>query len=230
MDEARPHGVRRARPGTAAAILTTAWSVGVALLIILLGGAGCGGGAVTSGDPLAGFWLGGGSAEQMTMIQVGVDGGEYVVLTNPDAPAGHAVKKGDSLVIESHAVTTTLTPAGQDRLSATFTGEMFATPQPVVLRRVTRTEYADASVAHGIATLQRGLAMWEAGGGEEYPPAREVAADGLLGEMVRWPSNPFTGGPMKQGDEPGEFTYRLLRGGKDYSLVGHLSDGGVVGD
>jgi hypothetical protein len=166
----------------------------------------------------------------MTMIQVSKDGGDYVVLANPDVPAGDAVKEGESLLIDTHAVALTLTPAGQDQLSLTFSGEAFPTPQSIMLKRVDETQYADASVAQGSAVLERGLAMWKAGGGKQYPPAGEVAADGLLGKMVRWPSNPFTGSPMEQGEDAGDFTYERLDGGKEYSLTGRLSDGRVIGN
>jgi hypothetical protein len=186
--------------------------------------------ATTASDPLVGFWLGGASADGMTMVQVGKDGGNYVVLANPDAPAGDAVKEGDSLVIDTHAVDLSLAPAGPDQLTLTFSGEMFATPQSVTLKRVDEIQYADASVAQGLAVIQRALAMWEGGGGTQYPPAKEVAADGLLGKMARWPSNPFTGGPMEQGDDPGDFTYERLEGGKEYSLTGRLFDGSVIGE
>ncbi len=216
---------RRRRRRSVLAALTAAVLVTAALTAAL---AACGGEA-RADDPLVGFWLGGGSPDGMTMVQVGKDGDEYVVLTNPDAPAGDAVKEGDSLIVDSHAVMMTLTPAGQDQLDLTFSGTMFASPQSVVLKRVDETQYADASVAAGLAVLERGLAMWKAGGGEQYPPAREVAADGLLGQMVRWPSNPFTGGPMEQGDDPGDFTYERLDGGAAYTLTARLSDGATIG-
>jgi len=226
-------GARRDGRGRPVAPVTPSWPILIVLAAAVLAAVAataCGGATVAADDPLVGFWLGGGSADQMTMIQVGRSGSDYIVLADPDAPAGDAVKKGDSLVIESHAVTMTLQPAGADELALTFSGEMFATPHSVVLRRVTRTRYADASVAQGIAVLRRGLAMWKAGGAETYPPADEVAADGLLAQMVRWPSNPFTGGPMGTGTGPGEYTYKLLDGGRKYALTGHLSDGRTVGD
>jgi hypothetical protein len=224
VGDSRGSGTPRARRG----LLALASAV-VACAALATALAACGGETVAE-DPLVGFWLGGGSPDGMTMIQVGKDGGDYVVLANPDAPAGEAVKEGDSLVIDTHAADLRLTPAGPDQLTLTFSGEMFAAPQSVTLKRVDEEQYADASVAQGLAVLERGLAMWKAGGGKEYPPAKEVAADGLLGKMVRWPSNPFTGGPMEQGDDPGDFTYERLDGGKEYSLAGRLSDGSTVGE
>jgi hypothetical protein len=224
VGDARGRGATRTRRGLVALAAVALVSVALATALTACGG------ETVADDPLVGFWLGGGSPDGMTMIQVAKDGGDYVVLANPDAPAGDAVKEGDSLVIESHAADLRLTPAGQDQLTVTFSGEMFATPQSITLERVDEVEYANASVAQGIAVLERGLAMWKAGGGKQYPPASEVAADGLLGKMVRWPSNPFTGGPMEQGDDPGDFIYERLDGGKEYSLAGRLADGSTVGD
>ncbi|NLE23333.1 MAG: hypothetical protein GX624_11240 [Actinobacteria bacterium] len=226
MHEARRRGLTRRQRGRGVLAALTAVLVTAVLMAAL---AACGGDSA-DGDPLVGFWLGGGSPDGMTMVQVGKDRDDYVVLTNPDAPAGDAVREGDSLVVDSHAVTMTLTPAGPDQLSLTFSGSMFASPQAVVLERVDATQYADASVAAGLAVLRRGLAMWKAGGGKKYPPAEEVAADGLLGTMVRWPSNPFTGGPMEQGEDPGDFTYERLDSGRKYALTARLSDGGIIGD
>jgi hypothetical protein len=191
--------------------------------------AGCGASSEASDDPLVGFWIGGAMGDQMTMVQVGKDGEEYIVLANPDAPAGEAQKEGESLVIDTHAVGMRLTPSGEDELTLEFSGDMFESGRSVKLKRVNETQYADASVAQGVSVLERGLAMWKAGGGKKYPPAAEVAVDGLLGKMVRWPTNPFTGGPMEQGDDPGDFVYERLDGGKEYSLLAHLSDGSTIG-
>ncbi len=47
--------------------------------------------------------------------------------------------------------------------------------------------------------------------------------------MIAWPKNLFTNAPMQSGDANGDYTYKLLDGGKSYSLVGHLSDGSTIG-
>ena len=63
----------------------------------------------------------------MTLVQILKDGDTYKVLANPDAPAGDAVKDGDSLVVDTHAVTMTFTPQPNDQLQLEFSGEMFKT-------------------------------------------------------------------------------------------------------
>ena len=51
----------------------------------------------------------------------------------------------------------------------------------------------------------------------------------MLAQMIRWPTNMFTGQPMQPGQDKGDYTYARLDGGKKYSLVAHLSDGSTIG-
>jgi hypothetical protein len=191
--------------------------------------AACGDSASTSSaDPLVGFWVGGGGA-QMTLVQIQKDGETYTVLANPDVPAGDAVKEGDSLIVDSHAVTMKFTPQPDDKLLMEFSGEMFKTPVSSSLSRTDETGYADAATAYGLIAIRRGLAMWKAGGGKTYPPPKEVTSSGMLAQMIRWPVNLFTGQPMQPGENKGDYTYSLLDGGKKYSLVAYLSDGSTMG-
>ena len=180
-------------------------------------------------DALTGYWIGGGQQGLMTLVQVQKNGDKYVVLANADAPVGEGMKEGESLIVESHAVTTTLTPAADDKLNVEFSGEMFKEPVTTTLQRVDETQYADAATGYGITQIKRGLAMWKAGGGKKYPPAEEVTATGMLGQMIRWPNNLFTGQPMQPGRGKGDYVYEQVDGGKKYSLIGHLSDGDTVG-
>ena len=196
------------------------------LLAALL--AGCGS-STASTDPLAGYWVGGGQGGQMNLVWIQKNGGSYKVLANPNVPTGNARKKGDSLVVDTHAVLMRFTPAPGHNLSLQFTGEMFKKPVTLSLKRTTETGYADAATAYGILAIRRGLAMWKAGGGKTYPPAREVTPTGMLSKMISWPINMFTGQPMRQSDSKGDYTYSQVAGGKSYSLVGHLSDGSTVG-
>ena len=199
-----------------------------ALLIALLAGCGGSGDSAAADDPFAGYWIGAGKA-QMTLVQIATDGGKYIVLANPDVPVGDTGEKDGSLIVDSHAVVMTFTPASADKLTLEFTGEMFKQPQGISLKRVDETQYADAATAYGVSAIMRGLAMWKAGGGKKYPPPQEVTPTGMLAQMIRWPGNLFTGQPMHPGESEGDYTYTLLAGGKKYSLVGHLSDGSTVG-
>jgi hypothetical protein len=212
-------GFTRARGGLLALLAVSA------LIVALL--AGCGE-TSTEDDPFAGYWIGAGEG-QMTLVQIAVDGGEYTILANPDVPVGDAEEKDGDLVVDTHAVLMTFTPAAADELTLAFSGEMFEQPRTVSLKRADKTQYADAATGLGVSAIKRGLAMWEAGGGKKYPPPSEVTPAGLLGKMIRWPNNLFTGTPMAPGESEGDYTYTRLDGGKDYSLVGHLSGGGTVG-
>jgi hypothetical protein len=215
-------GTRRVRRLTAAVIAAFA----AALLAALL--AGCGG-STASTDPLVGYWVGGGTGAQMTLVQISSNGGKYAVLANPNRPTGSANKEGDSLLVDTHAVLMRFTPVPADKLQLQFTGQMFKKPVTQSLSRTDQTGYADAATAYGIVAIRRGLAMWKAGGGKKYPPAKEVASTGMLAKMIRWPVNLFTGQPMKPGGAKGDYTYSQVGGGKSYSLLGHLSDGSTIG-
>jgi hypothetical protein len=222
VGDARRSGARRRAPLALLGILAAAL-VAVAL-------AGCGSASSgASSDPLVGYWVGGGQGSQMTLVQILKDGGTYKVLANPNVPAGDAVKSGDSLVVDTHAVKMKFTPQPNDQLQLGFSGEMFKTPVTTTLKRTDETGYADAATAYGLVAIRRGLAMWKAGGGKTYPPPNEVSSSGMLAKMIRWPTNMFTGQPMQPGQGKGDYTYRQLDGGKKYSLVAYLSDGSTMG-
>ena len=221
MAEARARRQRRPVALILAALL------GVASLALVL--AACGGGSSASSDPLVGYWIGAGKGAQMTMVQITRDGDTYKVLTNPDNDAGAAKKEGDSLVLESHAVKTTITAAPQDKLRLEFSGEMFKQPVGVTLSRVTEAQYKDGAVAFGLIAIRRGLAMWKAGGGKKYPPAQEVGPQGMLAKMISWPVNLFSDSPMVLQASTGDYTYAPTQGGKSYTLKGYLSDGSTIG-
>lgn len=208
------------RPLLAAAGATVALLVAVLL-------AACGGGTA-SDDPLVGYWTGGDAATPV-LVHIAKDGETYSVRANPDTPLGDAVKNGEALVVDTHAVMMTLAPATGDTLTVTLSGEAFKRERVLTLRRVDEDQYADAAVKYGIAAIRRGLMMWAGGGGKEFPPPQEVSADGLLGKMVSpWPTNMFAGRPMQPGDGKGDYTYTPTGGGKRFTLVGHLSDGSTT--
>ncbi|HEX5643814.1 MAG TPA: hypothetical protein VFZ86_15995 [Thermoleophilia bacterium] len=222
MGDAHRRTPRRA--ARALAVLLTA-------LAALGAGALAGCGSPAENDPFVGYWVGGGMQGQMTLVQIGKDeDGKYVVLANPDQPAGEAVREGDSLVVDTHAVVMRFTPAPDDRLSLEFSGDMFEEPAATTLKRTDATQYSDAAVGYGLAQIERGLAMWKGGGGKKYPPPKEVTPSGLLGQMIRWPNNPFTGQPMQPGQSEGDYVYKQVAGGKKYSLKGYLSDGSTIGE
>lgn len=206
-----------------------------ALLLALLAAAllaatlaACGGSPKTAEDPLAGYWVGGDS-QGMTLVHVAKEGDVYTVYANPDYKAPAPTLKDGALVIDTHSVKLTLSPAETDKLTFELSGETFKTPKTTVLKRVSETQYDDAAVSFGLTSIRTGLAKWKAGGGNKYPPAPEVSPTGALGQMMSWPNNLFTGEPMGPGTSKGDYTYKQLDGGKSYSLVAYLSDGSTIG-
>ncbi len=147
----------------------------------------------------------------------------------PGLQGARAAQKDGALVIDTHAVKLTLSPAGTDKLTFELCGETFKTPKTTALKRVSETQYDDAAVSLGLTSIRNGLAKWKAGGGKTYPPAPEVSPAGALGQMMAWPNNLFTGQPMGPGTSKGDYIYKRLDGGKSYSLVAYLSDGTTIG-
>ena len=217
---------RKSRVGRRAALVLAALAAVAALAVAL---AACGGdSAASADDPLVGYWIGGGG-EQMTLLQIQKDGDTYAVASNPDQPMGDVKQDGDSLVVDTHVVKVRITPLPQDKLGLEFTGEVFKEAQTVELSRVTEDGVRRRRRRLRHAAHPPWLAMWKAGGGKEYPPAKEVMPDGMLAQMIAWPANLFTGGPMVQEKSTGNFTYALVDGGKKYSLKTYLSDGSTIG-
>ncbi len=213
--------VQRSSAGARGALL--------ALLALLVAAAllgGCGGSA--EDDPFEGFWIGGG-ATGMKLVHIVRDGDAYKVFANPDYEAPAPTMKGEALVVETHAATMSFLPAGTDKLTMDLSGDAFDAPEQTELKRVSETQYADAAVGFGLSSIQRALAMWKEGGGKKYPPASEVTPTGVLSQMVSWPTNLFTGEPMQPRESKGDYTYKLVAGGKQYSLIGYLSDGSTIG-
>ena len=212
---------RTARPGRTLL-------VAIGLLAALFAAAfvaACGGGAAN--DPLAGYWLGGDNAKPI-LVHIVKDGDTYSVAVNPDMPLS-VVQKGDALVADTHAVSMTIASGADDTLTVTVGGQSAAKERVLTLKRVDETEYADAAVVYGVSAIRSGLKMWLGGGGKTYPPPSEVSPSGALGEMVApWPTNMFSGQPMQPGENEGDYTYTVSDNGKQYQLVGHLSDGSTT--
>ena len=165
----------------------------------------------------------------MRLVHIVKDGDAYKVFANPDYEAPAPAMKNGALVIDTHVVKMTLTPAGTEELTFALTGEGLKKPETTALKRVSETQYADAAVGLGLTSIRSGLARWMAGGAKRYPPASEVTPTGALGQMSSWPKNLFTGQPMQPGKSKGDFIYEQVDGGKEYSLKGYLSDGSTIG-
>lgn len=76
----------------------------------------------------------------------------------------------------------------------------------------------------GVHLIDVAVRVWSADHGGKYPPAKAITADGIWwteGICGSWPANPWTGRPMKQGLDTGDFTYILAPGGHRAQLILH---------
>ena len=58
----------------------------------------------------------------MKLVHIVKDGDTYKVLANPDYEAPAPTREDDALVVDTHAVTMSLTPAGTDKLTLELSG------------------------------------------------------------------------------------------------------------
>jgi hypothetical protein len=81
-------------------------------------------------------------------------------------------------------------------------------------------------VINGIVKLQTGVTTWATNNNNLYPTPTDVSqAGGVAAYVDPWPTNPYTGQPMKPGTQPGDYTYEQLSGGAGYKLTGYISNG-----
>ena len=94
------------------------------------------------------------------------------------------------------------------------------------LRRDVQAE-RDSAVKSGLRSIRAGIQSWLVDHGV-YPTADQVkdSQEGIAAYMDAWPTNPFSGLPMAQGDGPGDYTYVQTISGYGYTLTGHLHAGG----
>lgn len=89
----------------------------------------------------------------------------------------------------------------------------------------------DSAVKEGVHSLQVGVQSWAVDHNDRYPQAAMMTPDGQVGKMMDgemapiWPTNPFTGEPMKASASLGDFTYTVEPDGSGFTLSGHLSGG-----
>jgi len=100
------------------------------------------------------------------------------------------------------------------------------TASPTVSPSASPTADPDQQVIDAITKLQTGVITWSTNNNNLYPmPAEVSATGGVAGYVDPWPTNPYTGQPMKPGTQPGDYTYEQLNGGAGYKLTGYISKG-----
>ena len=88
------------------------------------------------------------------------------------------------------------------------------------------TAGTDQQVIDAIVRLQTGVITWSTNNNNLYPTPADVSeAGGVASYVDPWPTNPYTGQPMKPGTQPGDYTYEQLNGGAGYKLTGYISNG-----
>jgi len=81
-------------------------------------------------------------------------------------------------------------------------------------------------VIDAIVKLQTGVTTWATNNNGLYPTPIDVSqAGGVAAYVDPWPTNPYTGQPMKPGTQPGDYTYEQLNGGAGYKLTGYIRNG-----
>jgi hypothetical protein len=88
------------------------------------------------------------------------------------------------------------------------------------------TQYKGALMQEGAHNLQVAVQSWQVDHDGEAPPVDEVQPGGGIAKYVEaWPDNPYSGGPMEPGKDPGDYTYERVSTGRGYRITGHLQDG-----
>jgi hypothetical protein len=100
------------------------------------------------------------------------------------------------------------------------------TTSPTASPSASPSAATDQQVIDAITKLQTGVITWSANNNNLYPMPFEVTETGGVAAYVTpWPTNPYTGQPMKPGTQPGDYTYEQLNGGAGYKLTGFISKG-----
>ncbi len=89
-----------------------------------------------------------------------------------------------------------------------------------------REKAKDAGVKEGVHSIQVGVQSVAVDDNDVYPLTAAVVA-AVQPQIDQWPDNPFTGAPMANQDELGDFVY-VSADGSDYTLLGVTSTGDFV--
>ena len=119
--------------------------------------------------------------------------------------------------------TSSLLPAAP---SATASPSAAASPSSSPAPSPSGSVSADQQVINGVVKIQVGVITWSTNNNNLYPPVNEVSQQGTVAAYAApWPTNPYTGQPMKAGTQPGDYVYKQINGGQGYSITGYLANG-----
>ena len=124
------------------------------------------------------------------------------------------------------AVLVPATPSAAPTVAPTSSPTSSPTLSPSSSPSASPTAGADQQVIDAIVKLQTGVITWSTNNNSLYPAPVDVSeAGGIASYVDPWPTNPYTGQPMKPGTQPGDYTYEQLSGGAGYKLTGYISNG-----
>ena len=86
----------------------------------------------------------------------------------------------------------------------------------------------DSAVKEGVHTLQVGIQSWAVDHQDTFPSALQMDPAVMSDYIDWWPTNPYTGAPMTQGDQPGDYYYEVALDGASFTLIGYGEDGKIV--
>lgn len=89
-----------------------------------------------------------------------------------------------------------------------------------------RDQSREAAVRTAVRIIQNGLHGLILRENGALPQAQDVTSSALRAYLAKWPGNPYTGQPMRQGKAPGDFSYTVSNG--QFRLTGYGNDGRVV--
>jgi hypothetical protein len=187
-------------------------------------------------DVRVGFWLetsylgGYPSLIRTSVAEHGAHKGEYVVLLRGLSGGGSVTTTGQlrngKIIVSTGSGSLWLWTEGENRLAAA------QTPVSTGNSFYVRLSGQTAAVAQAALTVGYAVDAYAVDHDDTFPPASLVRKGGLTDydghpEIAVWPSNPFTGEPMRAGTRPGDFEYTLNDATGSFVLRGVASDGSL---
>ena len=95
--------------------------------------------------------------------------------------------------------------------------------RPPTYRRI---DVRGGAVVDGVLRIVDRVSSWAVDHGDTYPPPDVVSQKGLAGQsgggryVRRWPDNPYTGEPMRSGQQPGDYQYAVDDSVSGFAMAG----------
>lgn len=99
---------------------------------------------------------------------------------------------------------------------------------PAVMFNEQHDKARESAVKEGIHSLQVGIQSWAVDHQDTYPAVTDVNPMTMSRYIDWWPTNPYTGAPMTQGTQPGDYSYDVAPDGSSFQLTGYGKDGTIV--